>query len=156
MGGFGDGFLRVLSRTLNPITMRAARRGRGPFSLIIHSGRKSGRRYETPVILARVPEGFVAELTYGPEVDWYRNIVAAGGCRVLRHGEEHVIDGISEFDSRAGRAAFGPPASWLLALLGRHEFRLLHEAGGASGEASGGASGDAGPEPRPGASTPES
>ena len=37
-------------------------------------GRKSGRAYETPVTLARVPEGFIAELTFGENVDWYRNI----------------------------------------------------------------------------------
>src|SRR4051812_50056213 len=73
-------FLWMLKNSLNRLTIRIARSGRGPFSLVRHVGRRSGRTYETPVILARVPQGFVAELTYGAGVDWYRNIVAAGGC----------------------------------------------------------------------------
>ena len=74
------GYLSVLNNSLNRLTRRLARRGVGPFSLVRNVGRKSGTVYETPVILARVPEGFVAELTYGPDVQWYRNIVAAGRC----------------------------------------------------------------------------
>jgi hypothetical protein len=60
-------FLWTLKNTLNRLTTRAARSGRGVFSLIRHVGRRSGRTYETPVILAEVPGGFVAELTYPPE-----------------------------------------------------------------------------------------
>lgn len=40
-----------------------------------------------PIIVAGVPEGFIAELTYGEEVNWYRNIVAAGGCELLIEGQ---------------------------------------------------------------------
>lgn len=56
-------FLWVLDHTLNRITTPLAKSGHGPFSLIRHVGRKTGQAYETPVILATVPEGFVAELT---------------------------------------------------------------------------------------------
>src|SRR4029450_3747726 len=73
-------FFWVLKHTLNRLTTRLARSGHGPFSLVRQVGRKSGRTYETPLILAEVPQGFVAELTYGDKVDWYRNIVAAGGA----------------------------------------------------------------------------
>jgi hypothetical protein len=38
------------------------RRPQGPRT-IRHVGRKSGRSYETPVILVALPEGFIAELT---------------------------------------------------------------------------------------------
>ena len=58
-------FLWLLKNTLNRLTIRIARSGRGPFSLVRHVGRRSGRTYETPVILARVPQGFVAELPTG-------------------------------------------------------------------------------------------
>jgi hypothetical protein len=34
-------------------------------------------------VVARVPDGFVIELTYGSDVDWYGNIAAAGGCAVI-------------------------------------------------------------------------
>jgi len=121
-------FLRVLKHTLNPLTLRAARSGRGPFSMVRHVGRTTGRVYETPVMLAPVPGGFVAELTYGPDVSWYRNVVAAGGCVVVHRGREHVVDRVEPWPREAGLAAFGFPRSLILRVLRRHEFRLLHEA----------------------------
>lgn len=126
-GRFKKLYFRVLSRTLNPLTLRAARAGRGPFSLVRHVGRKSGRVYETPVVLATVPDGFVAELTYGPDVQWYRNIVAAGGCTVVVRGREHRIDRIAPVTTEQGLAAFGPASRVVLRLLRRREFRLLSE-----------------------------
>jgi deazaflavin-dependent oxidoreductase (nitroreductase family) len=127
MGRFKTAYLKVLNRTLNPLTLRAAHSGRGPFSLVEHVGRRTGRTYEAPVILARVPEGFVTELTYGPDVNWYRNIVAGGG-RVLYRGEWFRIVAVEPYAVRAGLRAFGPPASWVLRLLRRREFRLLRVA----------------------------
>lgn len=120
-------YLWLLKNTLNRVTTRAARNGRGPFSLIRHTGRKSGRTFETPVVLARVPEGFVAELTYGEDVNWYRNIVAAGGCVVVFGGEEYRVIGIETLGTAAGRAAFPPFRRAILTLLRRKEFRLLRQ-----------------------------
>lgn len=122
--GFKSWYLRTLNRTLNPLTLRAARSGRGPFSLVQHVGRKSGRTFEAPLILARVPEGFVAELTYGDRVNWYRNLVAGGG-RVLWRGQWFRVVGIEPYGVEKGLRAFGAPASWVLRVLRRREFRLL-------------------------------
>lgn len=119
------GYLSVLNNSLNRLTRRLARRGVGPFSLVRNVGRKSGTVYETPVILARVPEGFVAELTYGPDVQWYRNIVAAGRCEVVFRGKDYVVTAIEPYPVEPGRAAFGFPAAALLRMLRRKEFRLL-------------------------------
>ncbi|MGH3586397.1 MAG: nitroreductase family deazaflavin-dependent oxidoreductase [Pseudonocardia sp.] len=121
-------FLWLLHHTLNRLTTRLARSGRGPFALVRHVGRKSGKTYETPLILARVPDGFVAELTYGPDVNWYRNIVAAGGCVVVSGGAEHRVDRIEPCDPDIGIRAFGYPAALVLRVLRRHEFRLLRTA----------------------------
>jgi deazaflavin-dependent oxidoreductase (nitroreductase family) len=118
-------FLWALKHTLNRATSRAARSGRGPFSLVRHVGRRSGRVYETPLILAEVPGGFVAELTYGPDVDWYRNVVAAGHCTVIHSGREYAVEGISELAPGEGLAAFPYPQRLVLRLLRRHRFRLL-------------------------------
>jgi deazaflavin-dependent oxidoreductase (nitroreductase family) len=123
-----QGYLWLLGNTLNPVAIRAARAGRGPFSLVRHIGRKTGREYETPIIVAPVDGGFIAELTYGTTVSWYRNVVAANGCTVVVKGVEHVIDGVEEYPTDAGRRAFGFPAGMFLKLLGRKEFRLLREA----------------------------
>ncbi|MCD2195290.1 nitroreductase/quinone reductase family protein [Actinomycetospora endophytica] len=121
-------YLWLLEHTLNQATRRLARTGYGPFSLVRHTGRRSGRVYETPVMLATVPDGFVAELTYGPTVDWYRNIVAAGGCEVVHQGREHTIDRIEDCDTARGLRAYGCPRALVLRLLGRREFRVLHAA----------------------------
>lgn len=127
-GGFRRGFLTVLKNTLNRVTAPLARKGRGPFSLVRHVGRKSGKTFETPLILAATDGGFVAELTYGDQVNWYRNIVAAGSCDVVVKGRLHHIDRIETMSTADGLRAFGPPFDTILRLMGRHEFRFLHEA----------------------------
>jgi len=124
-----SGWLTVMKHTINPVAIRAARRGSGPFSLVEHVGRSSGKHYETPIIVAPVDAGFVAELTYGPKVAWYQNARAAGGCVVRYHGRPFVIDAISELDAAAGLRAYGTPRSWVLRLLRRRDFLLLHVAG---------------------------
>ena len=122
------GYLWVLKNTLNRGTLRLARSGHGPFSLVRHIGRKSGETYETPIMLARRIDGFVAELTYGSQVNWYRNIVAAGRCDILYKGVEHHIDRIEPCSTEDGLRAFGNPRALVLRALRRHEFRFLHEA----------------------------
>jgi deazaflavin-dependent oxidoreductase (nitroreductase family) len=118
-------FFWVLKHTLNRLTMRLARSGHGPFSLVRHVGRKSGRTYETPLILAEVPQGFVAELTYGDKVDWYRNIVAAGGCVVIHHGRQYHVNRIEPCSAEQGRNAYPAPFRQVLRAASRKEFRLL-------------------------------
>ncbi|MFH2112580.1 MAG: nitroreductase family deazaflavin-dependent oxidoreductase [Candidatus Bathyarchaeota archaeon] len=57
-----------------------------PFAEITHTGRRSGRMYRTPVLAFASEDGFVLALTYGRDVDWVRNLRAAGG--VIRQGGE--------------------------------------------------------------------
>jgi deazaflavin-dependent oxidoreductase (nitroreductase family) len=122
---FRRAWLGLLKHTLNRATVPLARAGVGPFSLVRHVGRKTGRTYETPLLLARVDAGFVAELTYGPKVAWYRNVVAAGRCTVIHDGTEFMIGRVEECDTAAGLRAFGNPAAIVLRALRRREFRLL-------------------------------
>ncbi len=119
------GFLIVLKHTLNPLTRRLAHSSFGPFSIVRHVGRRSGNLYETPIIASPVKDGFVIELTYGHDVDWHKNLVAAGGCTIIRHGKEYAIDKIEPLDSETGRAAFPLPQRLLLRLLGRRDFEKL-------------------------------
>jgi deazaflavin-dependent oxidoreductase (nitroreductase family) len=119
------GFFTVLKHTLNPLTRRMARSSFGPFSIIRHVGRRSGKLYETPIIVSHLEDGFMIELTYGPDVDWHKNVVAAGGCTVLWHGREYIIDGIEPLDTETGRAAFPWLARAILRLLRRRHFEKL-------------------------------
>jgi deazaflavin-dependent oxidoreductase (nitroreductase family) len=61
--------------------------GRLPgFAVVNHVGRRSGRTYETPVNMFRDGERYVFALTYGPDSQWVKNVIAAGGCEVRTHG----------------------------------------------------------------------
>jgi hypothetical protein len=121
-------WFRFLGRTLNPIALRSAHSGRGPFSAIRHVGRKTGTVYETPILVAPLEGGFAAELTYGRNVAWYRNVVAAGRCVLIHQGREIPIDAITDLDEATGLRAYGLPRSWILRLLRRHEFLFLRAA----------------------------
>jgi deazaflavin-dependent oxidoreductase (nitroreductase family) len=120
-----NGWLNVLKYTLNPLTRRLARSSFGPFSIVRHVGRRSGKLYETPIIVSPVKDGFVIELTYGPDVDWHKNVLAAGSCTVVWRGQEYVINKIEPLDTETGRAAFPPSQRLILHLLGRKHFEKL-------------------------------
>lgn len=118
-------FLVLLKHTLNPLTRRLARSSLGPFSIIRHVGRRSGKLYETPIIVAPHADGFVIELTYGPDVDWHKNILAAGGGTVVWRGKEYHFNRIEPLDTAAGLAAFPVSQRLILRLAGRRHFELL-------------------------------
>ena len=119
------GLLIVLKYTLNPLTRRLARSSFGPFAIVRHVGRRSGKLYETPIIVSPVEDGFVIELTYGYDVDWHKNVLAAGGCTLVRHGKQYVIDKIEPLDIETGRAAFPQQQQQILRLLGRKHFEKM-------------------------------
>ena len=60
------------------------------FGIVIHTGRRSGRTYETPVNVFRTEGGFVFALTYG-RADWVQNVMAAGSARLSTRRKLHVI-----------------------------------------------------------------
>ena len=120
-----NGLLIVLKYTLNPLTRRLARSSFGPFTIVRHVGRRSGKLYETPIIVSPVKDGFVIELTYGYDVDWHKNVLAAGGCTLIWHGKEYVIDKIEPLDAETGRATFPPPQRQILRILGRKHFEKM-------------------------------
>jgi deazaflavin-dependent oxidoreductase (nitroreductase family) len=66
---------------LNRITRRIAPWLPG-FGVVVHRGRRTGRRYRTPVNVFPTEDGYRFALTYGPDTDWVRNVLAAGGCEL--------------------------------------------------------------------------
>lgn len=52
-------------------------------AVVEHRGRRSGRRYRTPVTVFRTPTGYVIALTYGPRCDWVQNVVTAGEADLI-------------------------------------------------------------------------
>jgi deazaflavin-dependent oxidoreductase (nitroreductase family) len=81
-------FMRPFTtRVVNPITRRFA--GWLPwFGILTYRGRKSGREYRTPMNVFRRGDSYVFALTYGSDVDWVRNIVAAGECSLRTRGRD--------------------------------------------------------------------
>ena len=58
------------------------------FAILTHRGRTSGRTYRTPVNVWRRGDRFVFFLTYGPDVQWVKNVLAAGEASIHTRGRD--------------------------------------------------------------------
>lgn len=74
-------FNRHANRFLGPV-MRVL----PGFGVVVHTGRKTGRQYRTPVKVFSRPRDYFIALTYGLDVDWVRNVLASGGCTLETRG----------------------------------------------------------------------
>jgi deazaflavin-dependent oxidoreductase (nitroreductase family) len=79
-------FMRPFTtRFINPVTRRFA--GHLPdFAILIYRGRRSGRVYRTPMNVFPHGDDYVFALTYGSDVQWVKNVLAAGGCELEMRG----------------------------------------------------------------------
>ena len=59
--------------------------------ILEHVGRRSGRRYRTPLTVFSTGDGVAILLTYGPDRDWLKNVTAAGSGRLKRSGRTFVV-----------------------------------------------------------------
>jgi deazaflavin-dependent oxidoreductase (nitroreductase family) len=71
--------------------------------VVVHRGRRSGRVYQTPVNVFATEDGYVFALTYGPDTDWVKNILAAGGCELRTRGQVVRLTSPSLFRDEARR-----------------------------------------------------
>jgi deazaflavin-dependent oxidoreductase (nitroreductase family) len=93
--------------------------GRAPgFSMLIHTGRRSGKTYRTPILTFRDgPDSYRIALTYGDSADWVRNVLAAGGCDLLTRGRLiHLTD--PRVVNDPGSSWAPPPVRLALRLVG--------------------------------------
>ena len=124
-----------LARKIAHFNKRVTNRISGPlaphlpgFGIVRHTGRTSGRSYETPVNVFRRPDGFVIALTYGAQADWVRNVLAAGGCELVTRGHRYrLIDPEIEHDET--RQAVSPFVRPILRVVGAADFLRLRTAG---------------------------
>lgn len=79
------GLARFNRRVTNRMTQLFAGRLPG-FAILIHTGRRSGQTYRTPINAFRDGNDYIIALTYGAETDWVRNVEAAGGCELVTRG----------------------------------------------------------------------
>ncbi|GAA1860659.1 hypothetical protein [Myceligenerans crystallogenes] len=105
----GIGFILTAMRTKNPRMLRAVRHfnrsatnklqlrtagkaGSTNRGLLHHRGRTSGREYVTPLGPSRCEGGFEIALPYGTDVDWLRNLRAAGSAVLETGGRRYRVD----------------------------------------------------------------
>jgi hypothetical protein len=88
-----------LARVADRLTAALSSRGAGPDYLVTLQvpGRKSGRTLRLPLVVAEVGGERYLVSMLGDGVNWVRNVQAAGGEAVLRHGhhEEVRLDGVA-------------------------------------------------------------
>ncbi|HEU0003849.1 MAG TPA: nitroreductase family deazaflavin-dependent oxidoreductase [Ktedonobacteraceae bacterium] len=115
--------IRIFNKYVTNRVFRGfASRSQGPFAVIRHVGRRSGKPYETTIMVWHTGEGFVIALTYGSKVDWYRNIVAAEGGTLLWHGKVYTIGKPEPIDAKKALTAFPAFFRFILRRSGTHEF----------------------------------
>jgi deazaflavin-dependent oxidoreductase (nitroreductase family) len=84
--------IRVWNKyALNPLMRTRAGRKNGYAAALRHTGRKSGKPYTTPVGAEPVQDGFIIPLGYGTQVDWLRNVMAAGRATLSIDGETYDV-----------------------------------------------------------------
>ncbi len=84
--------VRRASRAFKPLVMKTAGTEGASASIVRHVGRRSGRRYATPVVAVPTPDGFAIALPYGARTDWLKNVLASGSATLVTEGSEQTID----------------------------------------------------------------
>jgi deazaflavin-dependent oxidoreductase (nitroreductase family) len=105
------GMRHFTSRVVNPLTRLFAPWLPG-FAVVRHVGRHSGRRYETPMNVFRRGDHYYFALTYGSDVDWLKNVLAAGSCEIRTLGR--TIQLVEPELFRDEQLAFLPPPARLV------------------------------------------
>ena len=119
-----------MTKVLNPLIRRLA--GRRHFfmaGLVHHEGRRSGRRYATPVGARHRDGNMVIPLTFGNRSDWCRNVMTAGRCRIRTAGIDYDATAPRLVGRKEARpqvqAAFNPMERTTFRLLGIRQFMIL-------------------------------
>lgn len=101
----------------------------GPFAILHHVGRRSGKPYETTIWVWPKGEGFVIALTYGPKVDWYRNMQETGGGTLVWHKRVYAVGKPEPVDACTAMSAFPATFRWLFRRAGLKDFVWMKSSG---------------------------
>jgi deazaflavin-dependent oxidoreductase (nitroreductase family) len=83
--------MRRINRAFTNRLMRPLAGRLPPLAIVHHVGRKSGRRYRTPVLAFSTADGFVTPLPYGTDTDWCLNWLEAGKGFVEAAGRRTAV-----------------------------------------------------------------
>ena len=97
--GFRTGNSRVIrlvtlyhKHVTNPVMVRFFSGRSAHAALLHHVGRRSGKAYLTPLTAHLSEDTIIVPLPYGTEVDWLRNLQAAGQGVVELEGRSVTVD----------------------------------------------------------------
>ena len=97
------------------------------FGVLEHVGRRSGTVRQTPLMAFERGDGrWIVALTYGPDVQWVKNVLASGGCRILSLRRWRTLREPRRFADPSRRAVPWPIRP-VLALLRVDQFVELRE-----------------------------
>ena len=116
--------LRQLQKRVNPLILTFAGRC-GPYGIVRHVGRRSGRQYATPVAVRMLGDDFVIPLPYSTGTDWWRNLEAAGGGQLRWAGRTYAVGAPELIDRETALPAFPRPVQAIGRLLGMQHFLRL-------------------------------
>jgi len=85
---------RFINEVIDPILVRRgiSGSGRAEVGTLEHVGRRSGRRYLTPVHPEPTADGFRVIVPLGLRSEWVQNVEAAGHCRLQLHDKVYELD----------------------------------------------------------------
>jgi deazaflavin-dependent oxidoreductase (nitroreductase family) len=123
-----SGVLWRLSRSTKALTLPLAGKRWNPiFAIVEHRGRRTGRPHAAPVAARRTAAGFVISLAFGAQVDWYRNLLAAGGGIIRWRGHTYRVTAPERIAPAVGLAAFHPVQRLLLRIAGVDGYVQVHD-----------------------------
>jgi deazaflavin-dependent oxidoreductase (nitroreductase family) len=112
---------------VNPLVLRlAGRRHMALLGIVHHRGRKTGRKYATPLGVRPVTGGgFVVPLTFSEASHWYQNIRAARWCVITYRGADYTVARPTVVDRATAGPAYPRYERLALRLIGINEFVWL-------------------------------
>jgi deazaflavin-dependent oxidoreductase (nitroreductase family) len=120
---------RIATRIFNkPVLLLAGTRWLPLYGVMEHRGRSSGKLFRTPVVVRPTSDGFIVPMPWGETTDWYRNVRAAGGCRIRWKDRDYVLAQPEVMDTASAAATFGNFQRSMLQRLNIQKVLRLHRA----------------------------
>jgi deazaflavin-dependent oxidoreductase (nitroreductase family) len=125
---------RTRLQFLRPFTTKVFNRLSRPFAgwlpgfgILVYRGRRSGNAYRTPMNVFRHGNEYVLALTYGSDVQWVKNVLAASGTELVTRGRTiRLVEPVLFVDPE--RRSTPQPVRFFLGLMRVTEFMRLRTA----------------------------
>lgn len=113
----------------NPWQLRSAGTPGAHASVLRHTGRKSGKPYETPVTARWTADGFLIALPYGANTDWLKNVLVEGATTIVYEGGSYRCDAPEVVPISEAAHAFSRGELRTLRVVGVADCLRLHRVG---------------------------